>query len=94
MVNKNLSDSEESFEIVPTLMPVTSILETKCVGDKLGMVLTNHVTDINGLTPSSYISHQHHILVTDPEKRHQHLKMAINITMSPTSLSSECPHVW
>ena len=49
---------------------VTSMLVTdvgdkcgdKCVGDKICMLVTSHVTNIESLVPTSNISHQHHIL--------------------------------
>ena len=35
---------------------------TKCVGDKFGMLVTSHVTNIQSWVPTSNISHQHHLL--------------------------------
>ena len=38
------------------------MLEIKCVGDKLWMLVTSHVTNIESWAPTSNISHKHHIL--------------------------------
>ena len=39
-----------------------SPMETTCVVDKFGMLVTSHVTNIKSSAPTSNTSHQHHNL--------------------------------